>query len=145
MKPMNAANTTPEPPAESRELVLNLRIDHGNGVLPLAVRAEDRPAAVSCLRQLWLDPDARRGHFAVVAEVFPNASAVAQPLPPERAVDVTLAGPDALTGPELAQVLLCQRAVADLDRLAHELVPLWWMDEMEEVGRRLALDLGIDL
>jgi hypothetical protein len=145
MNSMNASNMTPKPPAESRQLVLDLRIDYEKGTRPIAVRDEDRHAAVTCLRGIWLDPEARRGHDAVIVEVFPNASSAAELLPAERAVEVTLAGPEVLTGSELAQVLLSRRAVADLDRLAHELVPVWWMDAMEEIGHRLALDLGIDL
>jgi hypothetical protein len=142
---MATTHTRPEPPSGSRQLILNLRIDFGNQVRPLAVRPDDRALAIDCVRQLLLEPDKRRGHNAVVAEVFPNPPGAVDPLGAERAVAVVHDGPQELGDDELARVLLSRRAVADLTRLVHELLPDWWLNEMEAIGQHLASDTGIDL
>lgn len=142
---METQNPTPQPPAESRKVIQDLFLNHAQDAIPLVVSTVKRASAVECLRKIWLDPDARRGHYAIVAEIFPEARAVAKLLSAEREVEITQTGPDALTNEELAQVLLCSRAVANLDRLAHELVPTWWMNEMAEIGRELASKLNIHL
>src|SRR5687768_718227 len=110
---MTHSHVRPEPPAGSRQLILNLRIDHANHVDPLSVRPVERPLAVDCIRQLLTDPDKRRAHDSVVAEVFPNTPDPAGPLDPERAVAVVRAGPDELRDDEFPLVLLSPRAIAD--------------------------------
>ena len=126
-------------------MILNLRIDHANRVDPLAVRPGERPLAIDCVRQLLTDPDKRRAHDSVVAELFPNTPDAGGPLEAERAIAVVRAGPGELRDDELPRVLLSSLAVADLTRLADELLPDWWLDEMDAGGGRLEGNLGLDL
>ena len=54
-------------------------------------------------------------------------------------------GPSTFSEAEVASLLVNPFALSDLSGFAHEVVPLWWMDHMQKIGKKLAEELGIDL
>jgi hypothetical protein len=118
-----------------RRLLAHLKEDAG-GPVPLAVRDDDRCAAVQVARHLLIYPKSRKAHYALAAEVFPNPPVPSGPFDPARAVALAAGGPDDFENDELARVLLVREPLGDVSLMLEDVYPKWWLDALRAVGEQ---------
>jgi hypothetical protein len=104
----------------------------------------DRSQNVETLKNLILSPIERQKHqpnqpYTKVLHIpnphDPNANP--EELSP-RTLEAAYAGPDFLTEQEIQQLLNDTETLSRFSLLVHDLMPDWWLDELEKEGRKLA-------